>query len=56
MGGLIAGLANDMTLEDAVIQGSACAAIVVTRVACSTAMPSVNELSEFIKFNTISKI
>ena len=56
MGGLIAGLANCMTLEEAVIQGSACAALVVTRVACSTAMPFQTELSEFLKINTLSQI
>ena len=56
MGGLIAGLGNGMTLEDSVVQGSACAAMVVTRVACSTAMPYQTELSEFIKINTISQI
>ncbi len=56
MGGLIAGLANCMTLEDAVVQGSACAALVVTRVACSTAMPFQTELAEFLKINTLSQI
>ena len=56
MGGLIAGLANCMTLQEAEIQGSACAALVVTRVACSTAMPFQTELSEFLKINTISQI
>jgi len=45
-----------MTLEDAVVQGSACAALVVTRVACSTAMPFQTELSEFLKINTLSQI
>ena len=56
MGGLVAGLANCMTLEEAIVQGSACAALVVTRVACSTAMPFQPELSEFLKINTLSKI
>ena len=56
MGGLIAGLANCMTLEDSIVQGSACAALVVTRVACSTAMPFQTELSEFLKTNTLSQI
>ncbi len=55
MGGFIAGLANGLALEDAVIQGSACAAIVVTRVACSTAMPVQNELSEFLKTHSLSQ-
>jgi len=43
-------------LEEAVIQGSACAALEVTRVACSTAMPYQTEISEFLKINTISQI
>ncbi len=49
MGGIIAGLASGLSLEDAVIQGSASAAIVVTRVACSTAMPTQDELTQFLQ-------
>jgi len=50
------GAGDSLTLEDAVVQGSACAALVVTRVACSTAMPFQTELSEFLKINTLSQI
>ncbi len=55
MGGFIAGLADQKPLKDAVIQGSAAAALVVTRVACSTAMPTQSELSEFLKSHTLSQ-
>ncbi len=54
MGGLIAGLANGMSLKDSVVQGSACAALVVTRVACSSAMPVQDELAQFLATNTLS--
>ena len=53
MGGLLAGLADGMSPKDAVIQGSASAAIVVTRVACSSAMPTPTELESFISSNKI---
>jgi 5-dehydro-2-deoxygluconokinase len=56
MGGLMAGLANAMALEDAVVQGSAAAALVVTHVACSTAMPTPEELLRFINSHTLSEI
>ena len=56
MGGLMAGLANAMALEDAVVQGSAAAALVVTRVACSTAMPTPEELLSFLNSHTLSEI
>lgn len=48
MGGFLAGLAEGLSVKDAVIQGSASAAIVVTRVACSSAMPDKTELECFI--------
>ena len=48
MGGLLAGLADGLSPKDAVVQGSASAAMVVTRVSCSTAMPDRNELECFI--------
>lgn len=54
MGGFIAGLANQMTLQDAVEQGSASAALVVTRVACSTAMPDQQELAHFMSTHTLT--
>ncbi|MCJ8322876.1 MAG: permease [Rhizobiales bacterium] len=56
MGGFIAGLAEGMTLDQAVIQGTASAAIVVTRVACSSAMPNHLELATFRQLNTLSSL
>lgn len=53
MGGLLAGLAEGLATRDAVIQGSASAAIVVTRVACSSAMPDRAELECFISSQNI---
>lgn len=47
MGGFLAGLAGGLPIKDAVEQGSASAAIVVTRVSCSTAMPNPKELADF---------
>lgn len=55
MGGLLAGLANGMELNEAVTQGSASAAIVVTRVACSSAMPTQSELTTFLSSHTLSQ-
>jgi len=55
MGGFIAGLANGLDLRSAVIQGSASAAIVVTRVACSSAMPTQDELSQFLTSSTLTQ-
>ena len=50
-GGFISSLYNGLSLEDAVIRGSANAAIVVTRVGCSSAMPNNQELEKFINQN-----
>ncbi|MFK7857680.1 MAG: 5-dehydro-2-deoxygluconokinase [Granulosicoccus sp.] len=49
MGGFIASLANGHSLKDAVLRGSACAAIVVTRVGCAPAMPTAQELDAFLQ-------
>lgn len=49
MGGLMAGLANNLPLPDAVRQGAAAAAIVVTRVGCAPAMPTQAEIDAFMK-------
>ncbi len=51
MGGLIASLADGKELEQAVIRGSACAAMVVTRVGCAPAMPTTAELEDFLGNN-----
>ena len=46
---------NKKSIKDSVIYGSAAAAIVVTRVGCSPAMPDYEELELFVKENTITK-
>ncbi|MCH8465693.1 MAG: 5-dehydro-2-deoxygluconokinase [Roseinatronobacter sp.] len=48
MGGLVSGLADGLSLRDAVLQGSASAAMVVARVGCAPAMPSRAELDDFL--------
>ena len=48
-GGFLSSLIKGMQLTDAVRNGSACAAIVVTRVGCSSAMPTEKELHDFIE-------
>ncbi|SMC40478.1 5-dehydro-2-deoxygluconokinase [Primorskyibacter flagellatus] len=48
MGGFIAALAAGLPLRDAVLRGSACAAIVVGRVGCAPAMPTPAELEAFL--------
>jgi 5-dehydro-2-deoxygluconokinase len=47
MGGFIAGLADGLPLREAVLQGSAAAAMVVARVGCAPAMPTPSELATF---------
>lgn len=49
MGAFIASLASGMPLETCVQRGSAAAAIVVSRVGCAPAMPTGEELEEFMK-------
>ncbi|WP_413813677.1 PfkB family carbohydrate kinase [Rhizobium sp. Root274] len=48
LGGLVAALAAGFSLRDAVLRGSACAAIVVSRVGCAPAMPTTAELEQFL--------
>ncbi len=48
MGAFLIGLANGMALRDAVLQGSAAAAMVVARVGCAPAMPTRAELDAFM--------
>ena len=48
MGGFLAGLAGGQPLRDAVLRGSATAAMVVARVGCAPAMPTKAELDAFI--------
>lgn len=51
MGGLIASLAAGYDLRDSVLRGSACASIVVSKVGCAPAMPSLETLENFLKTN-----
>ena len=48
LGGFIAALTRGIGLHDAVLHGSACAAIVVTRIGCAPAMPTLAELDTFL--------
>lgn len=48
MGGFIASLASGFDLRTSVLRGSACAAIVVTKVGCAPAMPTTDELEVFL--------
>lgn len=51
MGGLVSGLTAGLSVRDAVLQGAACAAMVVARVGCAPAMPPALELADFLKQN-----
>lgn len=48
MSGLLSGIANGQPLRDAVLQGSACAAIVVSKPGCAPSMPTPQQLNEFL--------
>ena len=48
MGGFLVGLANGHSLREAVLRGSAAAAIVVSKVGCAPAMPTTAELETFL--------
>lgn len=48
MAGLLASLARGFTLHEAVLRGSACASIVVSKPGCAQAMPTYDELNNFI--------
>lgn len=48
MGGFIASMANGHGLEASVLRGSACASIVVSKVGCAPAMPTIDELETFL--------
>lgn len=49
MGGFVSGLADGLSVRDAVLQGSAAAAMVVARVGCAPAMPTRPELDAFLE-------
>lgn len=48
LGNLIAALSRGVPLRDAVLRGSAAAAMVVARVGCASAMPTDAELADFL--------
>ena len=48
LGAFVAALAEGRPLREAVLRGSAAAAIVVARVACAPAMPTRTELDDFL--------
>lgn len=48
MAGFLARLAEGQAMRDAVLAGSACAAIVVARPGCAPAMPTPDELTDFL--------
>jgi 5-dehydro-2-deoxygluconokinase len=48
MGGFLSALAKGRPLREAVLRGSAAAAMVVARVGCAPAMPTVEELDAFL--------
>lgn len=49
MGGFVSGLADGQSVGDAVLRGSAAAAMVVARVGCAPAMPTLEELDAFLR-------
>ncbi|WP_415183450.1 5-dehydro-2-deoxygluconokinase [Phaeovulum sp.] len=53
LGGLIMALVAGHDLEQAILRGSASAAIVVSRVGCAPAMPTAAELDEFMARNGV---
>ena len=55
MGSLIGALLKNYDLERAIEIGSAAAAIVVTKVGCSPAMPDLDEILNFMNNNNINK-
>jgi 5-dehydro-2-deoxygluconokinase len=52
LGNLIASLAQGAPVTEAVLRGSAAAAIVVSRVGCAPAMPTTQELDRFLTFHS----
>ena len=55
MGALIGALLKDYDIEKSIEIGSAAAAIVVTKVGCSPAMPNLEEILDFIKDRKMSE-
>lgn len=48
MAGLVTGLANGLPLQDALLRGSACASITVSKPGCAPAMPDAETLADFM--------
>lgn len=48
MAGMLTGIADGLSLHDAVLRGSACAAIVVAKPGCAPAMPYPTDLETFL--------
>jgi 5-dehydro-2-deoxygluconokinase len=48
MAGFLASLADGQSVEEAVRQGSAAAALVVSRVGCAPAMPTPQDVTDFM--------
>jgi len=48
MAGLLSGLADGLAMREAVLRGSACAAIVVSKPGCAPAMPTHAQLADFL--------
>ena len=55
MGALIGSLLQNFDIDKSIEIGSAAAAIVVTKVGCAPAMPNLEEIFEFMKFNNMTK-
>ena len=54
MGSFIGSLLKNKSIEESIVNGSASAAIVVTKIGCAPAMPLQNEIDEFMKSNKIN--
>ncbi len=48
MAGMLSGIADGLSVKDAVLRGSACAAIVVGRPGCAPALPYPDDLAQFL--------
>lgn len=48
MAGLLTAIANGHELKDAILRGSACASITVSRPGCAPALPNTQELTDFL--------
>ena len=55
MGGFVSGLAQGLKPKDSLQRGAASAALVVTRVGCSTANPNEEDLQNFMKSHHINR-